>query len=694
MTDPYAILFEPVKIGPVTAKNRFYQVPHCTGMGHLHPQAEAALRRIKAEGGWGVVCNQETEIHPTSDLSPYPEHRLWDDQDVPPLELLTEAIHGAGSLAGIELAHNGYHVANQVTRAPILAPSDAVVHGLSPRQARAMDKSDIRAFRKWHRDAALRAKHAGFDIIYVYAGHRMTLLHHFLLPDLNDRMDEYGGSLENRARLLREVLEDTREAVGHTCAVAMRFAVDEMAGSDGMQAAEEGRAVVEMLAEMPDLWDVNVSDWSNDSATSRFEPNEGYQHAYIDFVKQVTTKPVVGVGRFTSPDKMASMVRKGVLDFIGAARPSIADPFLPRKIEEGRIEEIRECIGCNICVSCDNLCIPIRCTQNPTMGEEWRRGWHPQQIAPKVNEEAALVIGAGPAGLECAMQLAKRGYEVTLAEATAELGGRAVREAGLQGLGAWRRVADHRIYDLQQRANVSIYRESALSADDVLGLGIPNVFVATGARWRRDGVGRSRRKPLAIADGMTVLTPDDVMAGLAPGDGPIVIYDDDCIYLGGVLADHLSAAGSDVTLVTPSPIVSPWTENTLEQTRIQRSLIARGVRIVANHTVTAIGPTSCDIACTYSGAGASVTCGAVLLVTERRREHGLFDQLRARQGAGDTAIRTLELIGDAAQPGLIADAVHAGHMAARNFEGDPDEIARQIFGRELIDLSDKDRPRR
>ncbi|WP_306114864.1 MULTISPECIES: FAD-dependent oxidoreductase [unclassified Roseovarius] len=694
MNDPYSILFEPVKIGPVTAKNRFYQVPHCTGMGHLHPQAEATLRRIKAEGGWGVVCNQETEIHPTSDLSPFPEHRLWDDNDLPPLQLVTEAIHEAGSLAGIELAHNGYHVANQVTRAPILAPSDAVVHGLSPRQARAMDKSDIRAFRQWHRDAARRARDAGFDIVYVYAGHRMTLLHHFLLPDLNDRMDEYGGSLENRVRLLREVLEETCEAVGDTCAIAMRFAVDEMSGSDGMQAAEEGRAVVEMLAEMPDLWDVNVSDWSNDSATSRFEPNEGYQNPYIDFVKQVTTKPVVGVGRFTSPDMMASLVRKGVLDFIGAARPSIADPFLPRKIEEGRIDEIRECIGCNICVSCDNLCIPIRCTQNPTMGEEWRRGWHPEKIAPKVREDAALVVGAGPAGLECAMQLAKRGYEVTLAEGTGQLGGRAAREAGLHGLGAWKRVADHRIHDLQQRANVSIYRESALTADDIVGLGIPNVFVATGARWRRDGVGRHRRKPLPMAEGMAILTPDDIMEGHLPTCGPVVIYDDDQIYLGGVLADHLSVAGHEVTLVTPSPIVSPWTENTLEQTRIQKSLIARGVRIMANHAVTAIGASSCDVACTYSGAETSLPCAAVVLVTERQREVALFDALQRRQDADGTPFRTLELIGDAAQPGLIADAVYAGHMAARNFEGDPDEVARQIFSRELIDLADKDRPRR
>ena len=100
---------------------------------------------------------------------------------------------------------------------------------------------------------------------------------------------------------------------------------------------------------------------------------------------------------------MAALVKKGVVDFIGAARPSIADPFLPMKIKEGRTEDIRECIGCNICVACDNLAIPIRCTQNPTMGEEWRRGWHPEKIQRKGDEETALVVGSGPAGLECAM---------------------------------------------------------------------------------------------------------------------------------------------------------------------------------------------------------------------------------------------------------------------------------------------------
>ncbi len=686
MASPYSILFEPVKIGPVTAKNRFYQVPHCTGLGYLRPRADAATRAIKAEGGWGVVSNQETEIHPTSDLSPCPEHRLWDEHDIPALRLMTDAVHEHGALAAIELVHNGYHASNQATRAPILAPSDTTAHSVGPRQARAMDKSDIRALRQWHRAAARRAKQAGFDIVYVYAGHRMTLPQHFLLPSCNDRMDEYGGSLENRARLLRELLQDTKEEVGETCAVALRFAVDEMMGADGMQASEEGRAIVEHLAELPDLWDVNVSDWANDSATSRFAPNEGYQNSYIDFVKQITSKPVVAVGRFTSADAMVSLVKKGIVDFIGAARPSIADPFLPAKIQEGRIEEIRECIGCNICVSSDNLAIPIRCTQNPTMGEEWRRGWHPEKIEPKGQEEAALVVGAGPAGLECAMQLARRGYHVTLAEASAVLGGRAHLEAGLPGLTAWRRVADHRIYDLQQRGNVDIFRESSLSADEVIELGIPNVFVATGAKWRRDGIGRHSRSPLPLPENFPVLTPDDIMQGIIPPPGRVLIYDDDQIYLAGVLAEKLCELGHEVTFVTPASIVSPWTETTLEQARIQTGLINLGVQIETGQTLSSVGSEGGVCVCTYSGREKTIPCSSLLLVTEKIRNTDLFNALSQRQAKGTASLQTLELIGDASQPGLIADAVYGGHMAARYFEADPSAKEQAYYRRELIEL--------
>ena len=379
--DPrYDILFEPVQIGPVVARNRFYQVPHCCGMGYARPQTAAAMRGMKAEGGWAVVSTEECDIHHSSDISPYIEQRLWDDDDISQHALMVEAVHFQGSLAAIELAHSGRMAPNHFSKTIPIGASAGPNPGYDPVSARAMTLRDIREMREIYRKAAIRAKSIGFDIIYVYAAHMLTLPAQFLSKRYNQRTDEYGGSLENRVRFLKELIIDAKEAVGDTCGIAVRLMLDEMMGKEGLECDGEGIEIVSMLAELPDLWDVNVSDWDNDSATSRFQP-EGFQERYVRAVKQVTTKPVVGVGRFTSPDTMVSQIRRGVLDMIGAARPSIADPYLPVKIEQGRIEDIRECIGCNICVSGDYTMTPIRCTQNPTMGEEWRRGWQSRNIS-------------------------------------------------------------------------------------------------------------------------------------------------------------------------------------------------------------------------------------------------------------------------------------------------------------------------
>ena len=221
----------------------------------------------------------------------------------------------------------------------------------------------------------------------------------------------------------------------------------------------EIEAVLELIGELPDLWDFVAGEWEDDSVTSRFG-EEGAQEAYLRGLKELTTKPVVGVGRFTSPDTMARMVRDGVMDFIGAARPSIADPFLPVKIEEGRYDDIRECIGCNICVSGDATIVPIRCTQNPTMGEEWRRGWHPERISARRRAREGAGRRRRPGRARGRQSLGKRGYEVVLAEATRSLGGRVEREARLPGLAAWIRVLDYRKGQLDRLANVEIALES------------------------------------------------------------------------------------------------------------------------------------------------------------------------------------------------------------------------------------------
>jgi dimethylamine/trimethylamine dehydrogenase len=662
------LLFEPVEIGPVTAKNRFYQVPHCTGMGRLRPRMLAELRGMKAEGGWGVVCTEWCSIHPTSDDLPYPNASLWNDDDIKKHTLMTEAVHRHGALAGVELWVGGARSANHYTRETSMDVASMPNLQGSPYQSRAMDKSDIRELRRWHRNAALRAKEAGFDVVYVYATHGY-LLSHFLSAETNTRTDEYGGSMENRARLLRELIEDTKDAVGDQCGVAVRYSVGDD-DDENSSLTDERRDRLEMLAELPDLWDININDYYQEMGVSRFV-NEGSLEEHMAFVKTVTTKPVVTVGRFTSPDTMASQVRRGIVDFIGAARPSIADPFLPKKIEEGRFEDIRECIGCNICYSGDGLGVPIRCTQNPTMGEEWRRGWHPEFIAKKGSESNILVVGAGPAGLEAARALGQRGYPVTLAEATRELGGRVTRESTLPGLGEWLRVRDYRVQQIGAMSNVEVFRESDLSVDEVLAVEADHIVISTGATWRVDGFGRNNPQPLTtLSANARILTPDDVMAGDLP-DGSTVIFDDDNFYMGGVIAERIRCENLPVTIVTPEHVVSDWCYYTSEQYQVEKRLLELGIEIITTHNLLAYDGRKVTIGCIHTGRQETIEADALIMVTARQPRDALYQGLRRREdGGAQTSFRSLQRIGDCDAPAIIAASVYAGHRYARELDSE------------------------
>ena len=673
--DPrYDILFEPMKIGPVTAKNRFYQVPHCTGMGHLRPRTLAEMRRVKAQGGWGVVCTEYNSIHPSSDDLPTPSASLWNDSDIRAHRLMTDAVHEHGALAGAELWYSGHRSANLMTREvamDIQSVPNAVGH---PFQTKAMDKTDIKNLRRWHRKAAIRARDAGFDIVYVYATHTY-LLSNFLNPAINTRIDEYGGSLENRTRLMRELIEETHEAVGDRCAVAVRFAADEETGEDGKPIFGERREMFQMMANMPDLWDINIADYSLEMGVSRFV-KEGALEPYMEFIKSTTDKPVVTVGRFTSPDTMVSQIKRGVMDFVGAARPSIADPYLPSKIETGDLGAIRECIGCNICYSGDSTGTPIRCTQNPTMGEEWRKGWHPENIDTAHADESVLIVGAGPAGLEAARALGKRGYTVMLAEATTELGGRVTREAALPGMSEYIRVRDYRVQQLQEMVNVDIFLDSQMGVDEVMEVGADHVCIATGATWRRERYNWETYVPVTDSDTPVILTPDDIMNGTLPPAGHVLVYDEDSYYMGGVIAEHLRANGNDVTLATPSENISAWAGKTSERWRVRSHLAGLGVQFELAHELNSYDGTTATLADIFTGAEKHVEAVAVIMVTQRAPRDDLYQALMdSVDGEVDNLPFTLKRIGDCEAPAIVAAATYAGHRYARELgtEVDIDE---------------------
>jgi dimethylamine/trimethylamine dehydrogenase len=671
------ILFEPVKIGPVVAPNRFYQVPHASGMPNL-PHVRAAMREVKAEGGWGVVCTGAVSIHPSSDDTPLPNGRLWDRHDVRAHALVTEAVHRHGALAGVELWHGGAATMNRASRVAPLSPSGigwmpTHVGFMGNLRARQMDQTDIAEYLGWHREAALKARSAGYDIVYVYAG-MGYLLHEFLLPAYNRRTDAYGGDIAGRCRLLRQTLETVKTAVGRDCAVALRISLEELRGRPGSTLASEAHEVVAHLAELPDLWDVKLDSSPTDCASARFA-GEGSHEPIVDFVKSLTTRPVVGVGRFTSPDAMVSQVKRGILDLIGAARPSIADPFLPNKLNEGAEDDIRECIGCNICISSWHDGVPVRCTQNPTFGEEWRRGWHPERFARPGSSDRVLIVGAGPAGLDCALTLARRGYEVVLADRARKPGGRVLAESQLPGLASWRRVLDYRLGGLARLPNAQIYLDSDMGPDEVLGFGAERVVVATGAQWTAALWDPRLEAPGDEIDAAGVMTPDGLFGGAAV-EGPVWVFDYDNYYMGGCLAERLALAGHQVGYVTPAGFASAWTLMTNEQPNVHQALARAGVDILTRRHVASFADGVVTTADIFTGQRAEHACATLVIVGMRRPRRDLYDALWRRRSQWDHwGVKSVNLVGDALAPGALVHAIHSGHLYARELDAPKTDAA-------------------
>jgi len=671
--DPrHDILFEPVSIGPKILRNRFYQVPHCSGFGEVKPHSQAELRATKAEGGWAAVSTEYAPVSIESDESPAIGARMWDADDAANLGILCERVHSYGSLAAIELHHSGAHALCGEARVAPVAPSQLAsdyVYHLVPKT---MDLEDIARIRRDWVEAAHRARDVGFDIIYVYGGHSYLPMQ-FLSPFYNHRNDGYGGSFENRARFWLELLEDVRHAVGGDCVIANRISVAAL-GPAGVDLDESLRFIAR-ADDLVDLWDVNVgsiTEWSKDSGSSRYF-KEGYQLEWTGGLREATQKPIVGVSRLTSPDLMADIVRRGVWDLIGAARPSIADPFLPKKIEEGRYDEIRECIGCNVCILKAEALFHLGCTQNATAGEEHRRGWHPERFTRAANAELdVLVVGAGPAGMECAITLGKRGMNrVHLVDAAGDLGGSMRWIPRLPSLGEWARIVNWRSIQLERLANVEVIRNLRLNARAVREYGAELVIVATGSTWARDGLNAVTHEPIAGALEFPdrVLTPEQVMLeGRRPSGERVVVYDAEGYFVAAGIAELLALEGYEVDFVTCLEQVAPVCDQTLEGPMLRRRLHERGVALSRAVTITGIDEHSVTGLDEFDDPVSYETSG-IVLVTQRLSDDALYNELVAAPDLLEAwGVVRVYRIGDCVAPRIPADAIFDGHRLGREID--------------------------
>jgi dimethylamine/trimethylamine dehydrogenase len=700
--DPkYDILFDPISIGPKVMRNRFFQVAHCNGAGSDRPGFQAHFRAMKAEGGWAAVSTEYCSIAPESDDTHRVSARLWDEGDVRNLSLMCDMIHEQKSLAAVEIWHGGPNAAGQDSRVPARGPSQIPSAFEYMRTCKQMDLDDIREVQQLYVNAIKRARDAGFDIITIYCAHTEALPHQFLLPYFNKRTDQYGGSFENRARFAREVITLAKEAVGDECAIAVRFGIDTLFVIPehlGIKPHGDGWRFIEYMSDLVDLWDINVAEateWGEDAGPSRTHP-ENHEKPYVDQVKQHTDKPVLNVGRFTNPDTMVKIIRDGQCDIIGAARPSIADPFLPKKIEEGRLDDIRECIGCNVCISRWEIGgPPLICTQNATSGEEYRRGWHPERFSRAANaDNDVLVVGAGPAGMECAIVLGKRGMRrIHLVEAEAEIGGSMRWIPTLPGLGEWGRVVNYRKVQLDKLRNVEVITGQRLDAAAVLDYGAEIVVIATGAHWVGSGLNGVTHDLIPGADASLphVLTPDQVFEGKESGDR-VIVYDTDGYFMGVGMAEKLARSGKQVTYATPFEAIGQYTHNTLENPRLNRTLRSLGVDVTTGHVLTAIETGSATLMEVWEESEHGHPCDSVVLVTQRRSNEKLYHELKSdRDRLSASGISGLYRVGDCEVPQIIADAIFSGHRLAREIDSpDPAVPLPYIRERRLLNSTEDD----
>lgn len=649
-------LFEPGKIGCLELKNRIIMPPMATSFPTLWGEANDTLReylKARAKGGAALIFTESVLVATAIDQLRQLCRmlRLDDDGFAPALAEVVETIHQAGAKAGIQLSPG---MSSQARNAPWSAlwgqdvqgirgvgPS-GVIHPEVLKPAREMSIEEIEKLIKLFGAAAARAKGVGFDIIEIH-GHSGFLVGQFLSPYFNKRTDKYGGTPEKRFRFLAELIDTARQQVGGDFPLAVKFSIDEFL--EGGRTLKDGQWIAREL-EKAGIDAITVSSGIHGVKLPSMPSMYHADGAFIplaEAVKEVVSIPVILPGKLGDPDMALKALEEGKADFIGWGRPLIADPDMPRKVAEGRIDQIRRCIFCNECIRVQwAYKAPLRCTVNPLAGRENQySAIRPAEIRKKV-----FVIGAGPAGMETARIAALRGHDVTLYEKSKELGGGQLKIAAIPPhKEVLKRIVNYYTVSYKSLSNLKVVLGKKVTASEAIKSGADVVVVATGAD--------AFIPEMPGVDGSNVITAHRFLEGKKIiGDMVIVVGGGS---VGCEVASVIAGQGKKVTVVEMLDAVSTDV-HAMVRIGLLSELKERGVNIVTGVKVSAI--TDDGIKATdKTSKEVNLKADTVVLALGAESRDELSKKLFGK-------VKELYIIGDAKKPGMIRDAVSEGFAVA------------------------------
>ena len=666
MSVHYPTLFSPIRLGKHTIRNRVWMAAHATLLvkdnlfteAHLHYYAE------RARNGVGVITMEAMAVHPTT--QPYKGKAFaFDPRMVPEYRKIAAAVQQHGAKILCQPWHRGRETSSVANGLPVWAPS-AIPCSVYREMPHVMTVEDIKAIIEGYRLSARYAREAGLDGVEVHAMAHGYLLNQFLSPATNHRNDAFGGSLENRLRIVHEILDATRQETGPDMIVGVRINSDD--GHPGGLRPADWADIARRLEATGHLDYISCSHgtYLNRMLIYPTSPQEhGFQMAATRQVKQAVKLPVVGVGRIVTPEEAERHLAAGDCDFVALARALIADSEWAAKAERGEGAKVRPCVGANWCMSSIFAQAPIACIHNPAAGAELELG--DDKLKPAARRKKVAVVGGGPAGLRAALTAAKRGHDVTLFEREPALGGQVALWAKAPSRGELIGVVDWlkaRLAETDARVRLG----TPVSAELLRAEGFESVVIATGS--------------LGLRHGWTPLHPQKWDGPWLPGAdlphvhsyldylrdeprlGPNVIVAD---ALGGrqgaVVAEVLASKGHAVEFVTQLGQGSPDLAASRDWGKVHGMLRRMGVRFTPDAEIVRIERDAVEIMDVYTReVSRRAPVGGVVFVLGASARDDLFHALRPDR---DTRGLELKLIGDAMAPRRASDAIREGEIAAR-----------------------------